>query len=102
LDAAGLKTPAVLITAEDVSHGKPDPEGYTLAATRLGFPVQECLIFEDSAAGIEAAVRAAATVLVVTETHTNALTTSNAHTANYTSLAAVPDSSGGLLLKRQD
>ncbi|MSP62687.1 MAG: HAD family phosphatase [Myxococcales bacterium] len=46
------------IAAEDVAHGKPDPEGYLAAAARLGVAPAECVVFEDSNAGIAAAVRA--------------------------------------------
>lgn len=41
--------------AEDVSAGKPDPEGFLLAARRLGVPPATCLVFEDSTAGVRAA-----------------------------------------------
>jgi mannitol-1-/sugar-/sorbitol-6-phosphatase len=101
LEAAALKAPAVMVTAEDVTRGKPDPEGYQLSAARLGVPVEQCLIFEDAAAGIDAAVRASATVLVVTETHQHPLTTQHSTTKDYTSLAVVVDRSGGLILRRE-
>lgn len=58
LAAAGLPIPAVLVTAADVAQGKPDPEGYLLAARRLGFPPAACMVFEDTVAGHEAARRA--------------------------------------------
>jgi sugar-phosphatase len=69
MEAAGLTAPAVMITAEDVVDGKPDPSGYRLAAARLGVDVADCLIFEDATAGIQAAEAAGATVLVITATH---------------------------------
>lgn len=58
LAAAGLPVPKVLITASDVATGKPDPEGYLLAAKRLGVAPARCIVFEDTAAGHEAARRA--------------------------------------------
>lgn len=58
LAAAGLPIPGVLITASDVATGKPDPEGYLLAAKRLGIAPEHCLVFEDTFAGHEAARRA--------------------------------------------
>jgi HAD superfamily hydrolase (TIGR01509 family) len=53
LDAAGIRAP-VLVTVEDVAHGKPDPEGYLLAARRLGVEPAVCLVVEDSEPGIAA------------------------------------------------
>ncbi len=44
-----------LVTADDVTHGNPDPEGYLLACRRLGVDPRQALVFEDSAAGIQAA-----------------------------------------------
>jgi sugar-phosphatase len=54
-----------LIAAEDVQRGKPDPEGYLEAAKLLDAPIAECLVFEDSVAGIEAARAAGAHVVVI-------------------------------------
>lgn len=61
LDAAGVHPP-VLVTVDDVSAGKPDPEGFVLAARRLGVPIERCLVVEDSAPGAEAGRRAGALV----------------------------------------
>ena len=63
--AAGLPTPPLLVTAEDVRHGKPSPEGYKLAATKLSVDIRRCLIFEDAGPGIAAAVASGGTVVVV-------------------------------------
>ena len=59
LAAAGLPTPAVLVTADDVRRGKPDPEGYLAAAAGLGAEAGSAIVVEDSPDGIRAA-RAAA------------------------------------------
>ncbi len=59
LGAAGIAPPQ-LITVEDVLNGKPDPEGYLLAAARLGVDPQRCLVVEDSAPGLIAGRRAGA------------------------------------------
>lgn len=53
LGAAGIDPP-MLITVEDVVNGKPDPEGFRLAAQRLGVPPEYCLVVEDSAPGLAA------------------------------------------------
>ncbi len=75
LQAAGLSAPAVMVTAEDVVDGKPDPSGYRLAAARLGVDARDCLIFEDAETGIRAAEAAGAQVLVITATHAGAVAT---------------------------
>ncbi|BDO40726.1 HAD-IA family hydrolase [Cellulomonas sp. NTE-D12] len=55
LVAAGLPVPEVLVTSADVTHGKPHPEGYLAAAAHLGVPAADCIVLEDSPAGIRAA-----------------------------------------------
>jgi sugar-phosphatase len=65
LNAAKLPIPRVMVTAEDVRRGKPDPEGFLLAARRLNVHIEECLVFEDSAAGVAAAKAAGAQVAIV-------------------------------------
>lgn len=68
LEAAGIPVPAELVTAYDVSKGKPNPEPYLLGAQRLGFAIEDCVVFEDAAAGIRAGLEAGAGLLVgVTE-----------------------------------
>ncbi|MES2171377.1 MAG: HAD-IA family hydrolase, partial [Actinomycetota bacterium] len=67
MEAAGLPMPAVLVTAEDVTAGKPDPECYRFAASRLGVDPADCIVFEDAEAGIQAGLAAGATVVVVGE-----------------------------------
>ena len=64
-----LPLPRVLITAEDVSAGKPSPEGYLKAAAQLGMIAHDCVVVEDSLAGIEAALAASMRVLAVATTH---------------------------------
>ncbi|MDO8303295.1 MAG: HAD family phosphatase [Sedimentisphaerales bacterium] len=54
-----------VICADDVSHGKPDPEIFLTAAKHLGLPPQRCIIFEDSAPGFEAARRAGCPYIVI-------------------------------------
>jgi len=59
-----------IVAAEDVSRSKPDPEGFLLAARRLGVAAERCLVIEDAPGGIEAARRAGMRSLAVTTTHT--------------------------------
>jgi mannitol-1-/sugar-/sorbitol-6-phosphatase len=61
LDAAGIAAP-VVVTVEDVCVGKPDPQGYLLAARLLGHEPSACLVVEDSEPGL-AAGRAAGMIL---------------------------------------
>jgi mannitol-1-/sugar-/sorbitol-6-phosphatase len=58
LAAAGLPRPPVVVTADHVTRGKPDPEGYLAAVRRLGVPPGRAAVFEDSRSGIEAALAA--------------------------------------------
>jgi len=64
LGAADL-SPPVLITVDDVAVGKPDPEGYLLAARLLGVAPSRCLVVEDSHAGVAAGWAAGTTVAAV-------------------------------------
>ncbi|WNM34846.1 HAD-IA family hydrolase [Streptomyces sp. Li-HN-5-11] len=52
--AAGLPIPDVRVTAESVGASKPDPEGFLKGAAELGVAPADCVVFEDSAAGIAA------------------------------------------------
>jgi len=73
--AAGLSVPRVLVTAEDVTRGKPVPDGFLLAARLLDVTADKCLVFEDTAAGVAAAEAAGAAVVVVNATHATPLAT---------------------------
>lgn len=65
LESAGLPLPTLLVAAEDVVNGKPDPEPYLLGAERLGVAPADCLVFEDAPAGIQSALRAGCAVVQV-------------------------------------
>jgi len=69
LTAVGLPVPEIMITADDVTAGKPDPEPYRRAAAVLRVPEGECVVVEDAPMGVLAAKRAGMTVLAVTTTH---------------------------------
>ena len=69
LTTAGLAIPPVFVTASDVRRGKPDPEGYRLAAGRLGVPPAECVVVEDSPPGVAAGKAAGMRVIAVLTTH---------------------------------
>lgn len=48
----------IIVTPEDVTHGKPSPEMFLLAARLMGVPPEQCLVFEDATPGFEAATAA--------------------------------------------
>ncbi len=69
LSHVGLPLPGVLVTADDVAAGKPSPEPYLLAATRLGIDPTRCVVIEDAPAGIASARAAGARVIGVTSSN---------------------------------
>ncbi|MFG1926753.1 HAD-IA family hydrolase [Cryptosporangium sp. NPDC048952] len=68
LAAAGLPTPSVLVTAEDVRAGKPDPEPYLTGMERLGVG-GAVVVFEDAPAGIRSGLDAGCPVVALTTSH---------------------------------
>ena len=69
LTAAQLTPPSVLVTADDVVHGKPSPDPYLEAARRLGVDPGQCLVVEEAPAGLQSARAAGcATLAVITTT----------------------------------
>lgn len=99
MHAAGLVPPAVMITAEDVASGKPDPACYLLGAQRLGVPIGECLVFEDAPVGIGAGEAAGADVLVVTSVHGEPMVTDHPTIASYDRVHVQCDAAGSLRLR---
>ncbi len=72
LDAGLARMPHVfdvVVDGSQVVHGKPDPEGYLLAAHRLGVEISNSLVIEDSVSGSQAGYRAGATVIAVPSVH---------------------------------
>ncbi|MFL6618343.1 MAG: HAD-IA family hydrolase [Povalibacter sp.] len=98
LEAAGLKAPAVIVTAEDITNGKPDPSCYLAAASQLGFDAKNCLVFEDAAAGIRAGEAAGAQVLVITALHDGLMQTEHPTRVDFTRLRAKVTADGRLEL----
>jgi sugar-phosphatase len=97
-----LPTPPLLVAAEDVTQGKPAPDCFVLAATRLGVAASECLVFEDAPAGIAAGEAAGATVIVITATHAHPLATRHAQERDYARLGVRADTDGALRLIPRD
>ncbi|WP_323989852.1 HAD-IA family hydrolase [Nguyenibacter sp. L1] len=96
LRAAGLPIPPVFITADDVARGKPAPDCFLLAAGILGVAAEDCLVWEDSPAGIAAAEAAGAGVVVLTATHRHRMETRHPAIADYVRLAHGQDETGAL------
>jgi sugar-phosphatase len=69
LAAVGIEPPAVMVFAGDVARGKPDPEGYLMAARRLGADPARALVVEDAPPGIEAGRAAGMATVAVPSTH---------------------------------
>lgn len=65
LNSAGLPIPKVLVTSELVERGKPSPDGFILAAKLLSAKPSDCIVFEDSLSGIQAALAAEMQVIQV-------------------------------------
>jgi mannitol-1-/sugar-/sorbitol-6-phosphatase len=68
LRAAGLPIPERLITCDDVTKGKPDPEPYLKGASLLGVLARHCIVVEDVPAGIRAGKAAGARVIALRTT----------------------------------
>lgn len=66
---AGLPVPANLITADDVVHGKPSPEPYLKGAALLGVATADCVVFEDTPAGLAAGHAAGAQTIGLCTTY---------------------------------
>jgi sugar-phosphatase len=96
--AAGLPEPPVLISADDVSVGKPDPTCYQVAAHRLGVAPQHCIVFEDAPAGIAAGRAAGATVIAVATTRSGEELNGDLWVPDLRGLAARAEADGTLLL----
>jgi len=70
LRLAGIPVPKILVAAEDVAQGKPDPEPYLRGAQLLGANPAECLVIEDAPAGIRSARAGGMKVIGLTSTYT--------------------------------
>ncbi len=65
MGAAGLVSPRYMVTASDISRGKPDPEPYLRGAEKLELAVESCIVIEDVPAGIQSGKSAGARVIGV-------------------------------------
>ena len=87
-----LPVPAVMICADEIARGKPDPEGYLNAAAGLGQSSADCLVIEDTPAGIESAHAAGMRVIAIASTYPREqLGAANAVVASVADLSVVRD-----------
>jgi len=67
--AGGVPVPERLVTANQVTHGKPHPQPFLAGAALLGFAPEECVVMEDSSSGAQAGRAAGCTVVATTFSH---------------------------------
>ncbi len=92
-----LPIPNILVSAEDVSIGKPDPEAYLKGAHLAGVSPQECLVVEDAPSGISAGKAAGMTVVAVATTHqSDELADANAVTQSLSNIRVSIENESGL------
>ncbi|TDC62169.1 HAD-IA family hydrolase [Streptomyces hainanensis] len=91
MGAAGLRMPDIRITAESVSASKPDPEGFLKGAAELGIAPADCVVFEDSPAGIAAARAAGMRVVGIGRLAAPHGPTAHVDTLRAVTVAAGPD-----------
>jgi len=98
IEAAGIPVPAMMVTAEDVTNGKPAPDCFLLAARRLGVEARDCLVFEDAPAGIAAGEASGASVMVISATHVHPIVTPHPAIRSYDEIGIALDESGFIIL----
>lgn len=69
LKYVGLPIPSTMVTASEITRGKPDPEPYLKGAAALGVPAKECVVMEDAPSGIRAGKAAGARVIAIPTTY---------------------------------
>jgi mannitol-1-/sugar-/sorbitol-6-phosphatase len=95
-----LPKPAVLICADEITHGKPHPEGYLTAARRLGVDPRECVVVEDAPPGLEAARAAGMRSIGVVGTYpADALTIATHTIRSFSALRVTPTEHGTLVIR---
>jgi sugar-phosphatase len=95
----GLPIPSVLVTADDVQHGKPHPEPYLKGAERLGLKSADCLVIEDAPAGIRSGLAGGMKVVGITSTYAaDALGHADAVIGKLAQLQVTSNGAGKLLI----
>jgi sugar-phosphatase len=95
LAAGAIPVPDRIITADDVTEGKPHPAPYLAGAALLGFAPQDCVVFEDAAAGAQAGRAAGCTVIATTFSHSiESLGAAHYLVTDLTGISAEADANG--------
>jgi sugar-phosphatase len=93
----GLPVPEVLVTSDDVTHGKPHPEPYLKGAEGLGVSPSECVVIEDAPAGIESGRAGGMKVIGITSTYAaDALEHADAVVGKLGQIQVTPNGAGKL------
>jgi len=100
--AAGLPIPDVLVAAEDVERGKPAPDPFLLGARKLGVEPGDCLVFEDTLAGLQSAAAAGMASIVVTTTHSHPLEIEVSAVVDYEDLRVIQTPDALMLMSVKD
>jgi sugar-phosphatase len=95
LHEAGIQPP-LLIAADDITRGKPDPEPFLLAAAKLGAGPARCVVFEDAAAGLESGRAAGMRTVALTTTHEREELSADVVVADLASVSALATAADGL------
>ncbi|WP_236700560.1 HAD-IA family hydrolase [Allosalinactinospora lopnorensis] len=95
LNAVGLEAP-VLVTADDVARGKPDPAPFELGAKLVGAAAARCVVFEDAPAGLAAGRAAGAATVGVSTTHSALELDADVVVADLSAVSVGGDGDGGL------
>jgi sugar-phosphatase len=91
LAAAGLPVPDRFINGNSVTEGKPHPAPFLAGAALLGFPPEDCVVFEDSASGVKAGKAAGCRVVATTFSHeSESLTAADYLVTDLTGITATP------------
>ncbi|HKI25743.1 MAG TPA: HAD family hydrolase [Candidatus Sulfotelmatobacter sp.] len=96
----GLPVPKVLVTSDDVSHGKPHPEPYLKGAEGLGVAPEECVVIEDAPAGIQSARASGMKVIGMASTYAaDALEHAHAVVGKFRQIQVTSNGSGKLIVE---
>lgn len=101
LTSEGFPRPDVLIGGEDVTRGKPSPEGYLLAASHLGVDPTRCVVFEDTVRGVSAGRAAGAKVIAIASTRPAAQLSAADAVVPSLSAVRIEDTGSGLLIRTE-
>jgi sugar-phosphatase len=93
LRQAGIDAP-LLVAADDVVRGKPDPEPYLLAAGKLGARAERCVVFEDAPAGLAAGRAAGMRTVGLATTHDAGQLSADVLVADLSAVSAKPTAEG--------